>query len=96
MKDDLRNPGNLPENNILDARLGGGRHGDSVPITSQTGSNPKNIEFRDGTLSSAANFGLRHFRFLLESTPELRSDSSLTNRTEEEFWIGGCADNVPR
>jgi hypothetical protein len=56
----------LPEKDIFNTGLGGGRHGDGVPVTSKAGSNPENIEFGDGTLTCPANPGLHHFDFSLE------------------------------
>jgi hypothetical protein len=57
----------LPEKDIFNAGLGGGRHGDGVPVTSKASRNLENIEFPDGTLSSPENPGLHHiFDFSLE------------------------------
>ena len=40
----LQNPGNLPEEDILNAGLGGCGPGDRVPVTAQAGSDPDDID----------------------------------------------------
>src|SRR5580704_1745187 len=41
---DFRNPGNLAEDDVFDAGLGGSSHGDGVAVTAQAGGDPQNVE----------------------------------------------------
>jgi hypothetical protein len=47
MQMDFGNPRHCAEDNVFDAGLGSGSHGDGVAIASQAGGNPENGDFRD-------------------------------------------------
>src|SRR5439155_7814675 len=48
----LRNAGDSPEDDIFEAGLRCRRHRDRIPVTSEAGCNPKNIDFFDYLRSS--------------------------------------------
>jgi len=78
----LGNPGESPQDDVLDAGLGGCGHGDRVPVATQARGYPKDVYFRDGRRGVIRETSRSHDE---NGFPSMRNQRRVENWTGS-FW----------
>ncbi len=100
MQVDLGQPGDGPQDDVLDARLGGGGDRDRIAVAAQPGRDPEDVNLLDGrrplrlaSVGDAVAFG-HACQLLSESTCEATSRSG--RHPDRQQILGNCSPDEHR